>query len=134
MPTYPITKIKQKLFSCFFHAFFTEIFKYDFVFKKYNKEIITFLIWEHYLTTHSLGQLVWKYLKWKKKNDTKLSTLHLKSQIATIISLKKHIRSPKIMMFSLKNHHLFIEKNFFKAPGTVTRVWGSTSITFSQKT
>lgn len=28
----PITKIKQKLFKCFFHAFFTEIFKYDFVF------------------------------------------------------------------------------------------------------
>lgn len=82
-------KNKTKTFFVFLSCFFSQKFlNMILFFKKYNKEIITFLIWEHYLTTYSLGQLVWKCLKWKKKKkkDTKLSILYFKTQIATIIS------------------------------------------------
>lgn len=59
----------------------------------------------------------------KETKDTKLSTFHLKNQIATIISLKKtHLIPQDYDVFFKKKITYLLKKEFFKAPGTVTRV------------
>lgn len=74
-------------------------------FKKYNKEIITFLIWEHYHTTYTLGQLIWKCLT---KLDTKLIFSIWKIKLPQSSHLKKTSLIPQsydLGFFLLKKHH-----------------------------
>lgn len=101
MGTANISNNKNKtkpFFSCFYHAFFHRVFFLNMIlfFKKYNKEIITFLIWEHYHTTYTLGQLIWKCLT---KLDTKLILSIWKIKLPQSSHLKKHLWSPKVMIW-----------------------------------
>lgn len=92
MGTANISNNKNKtkpFFSCFYHAFYHRDFFFlnmILFFKKYNKEIITFLIWEHYHTTYTLGQLIWKCLT---KLDTKLIFSIWKIKLPQSSHLKK---------------------------------------------
>lgn len=95
-------KNKTKTFFMFLSCFFLSQRFFSFLnmllfFKKYNKEIITFLIWEHYLTTYSLGQLIQKCL-FKQNSILKYSSFE-KSNCHNHLNKTKTYLTPPTLSF-----------------------------------